>query len=350
MWHVLISYQINGSRLPFSCVCRNPALNYKQLTNFTGQDIPHVHFIFEQFLKIMKSISTVLFLSVVVFVVSSANTCKEEKPAEAADDARTTSLLWEISGNGLSAPSYLYGTMHLIDKKDFYVRPFIDSMLIQSEQVAFEIKLDDMAALMKMQALMILPEGKTLESMMPAEDYEKLKKYLSDSLNTNIDLIKDQKPLYIMQLLAEKMIKGETESFEIHFFMLCMQHQKPISGLETVEEQMGIFDAIPYDEQMKWLMMEVNDPGLYDSVFTDMVQAYKKEDIEQLAALMKESSPELMLYEDIFLTNRNKNWIPKIEELIKTKTTFIAVGAGHLPGENGVIELLRKKGYTVKPV
>lgn len=298
----------------------------------------------------MKSISTVLLLSVVVFVVSSANTCKDENPGETADEARTTSLLWEISGNGLSTPSFLYGTMHLIDKKDFYIRPFIDSMLMQSEQVAFELKLDDMTALMKLQALMIMPEGKTLQSMMLPDEYEKLKKYLQDSLNTNIDLIQDQKPLYLMQLMAEEMIKGETESFELYFFMKCMQNQKPISGLETVEEQMGVFDSVPYEEQLKWLMMEVNDPGLYDSIFVEMVEAYKKEDIEKLAKLMKESSPEFMMYEDIFLTNRNKNWIPKIEELIKTKTTFIAVGAGHLPGENGVIELLRKKGYTVKPV
>jgi hypothetical protein len=57
-----------------------------------------------------------------------------------------------------------------------------------------------------------------------------------------------------------------------------------------------------------------------------------------------------MAYEDIFLTNRNKNWIPKIEEMIRSKKTFIAIGAGHLPGEEGVIDLLRKKGFIVKPI
>ncbi|MFN0275570.1 MAG: TraB/GumN family protein [Chitinophagales bacterium] len=295
----------------------------------------------------MKQFIFSFIAGIIFFLVCSSNTCGEKTTTS---QERTSSLLWEISGNGLANPSYLYGTIHLIDKKDFIIRPFIDSVMLQTEQVAFEIKLDDMTGLMKLQALMLLPEGKTLQGMMKPEDYEKLKIYLQDSLNTSIESINNQKPMVIMQMMAEKMIKGEKESFELHFLMQCIQNQKTILGLETVEQQMGFFDLVPYNEQISWLMEEVNDPGKFDKIFEEMVGAYKTENLEAMAKLMKESSPELMKYEDVFLADRNISWIPKIEEMIKSKTTFIAVGAGHLPGENGVIELLRKKGYVVKPV
>ncbi|MBC8046180.1 MAG: TraB/GumN family protein [Fimbriimonadaceae bacterium] len=301
--------------------------------------------------SLSKSRSIHLVLAICGTFLFQSNTCNDGETAGSNTvEKRSTSLLWEISGNGLENPSYLYGTIHMIDKKDFYVRPLIDSMLSRAEQVAFEIKLDDLAALMKIQTMLDLPEGKTIQGMMNEADYEKLKKYFADSLSVDLDMLNNQKPFILIQKISENYIKGERESFELYFLMQCMKKQKPIIGLETVEEQVGIFDIIPYEEQITWLTDWSDSSAKYDQVFADMITAYKMEDIQALATLMKESSPELMKYDDLFINDRNKNWIPKIEAMIKDKPTFIAVGAGHLPGESGVIELLRKKGYTVKAI
>jgi uncharacterized protein len=303
-----------------------------------------------QFLINHKTTTVCVFFAIFSLLLLKANACDNNYEPNNAGEKKTTSLLWEISGNGLSKPSYLYGTIHLIDKKDFYVRPLIDSMLVNAGQVVFEIKLDDMAALMSIQSMMNLPEGKTIKGMMNATDYAALKKYFSDSLHTDIETMNDQKPFALIQKVTESYIKGDQESFELHFLMECMNHQKTILGLETVADQMAVFDTIPYEEQIGWLVEWADSSSKYDDIFDRLITFYKEENLDSIAKCMNESSPELMKYADEFIYDRNRKWIPEIKEMIKDKTTFIAVGAGHLPGENGVIALLRKEGYTVKPI
>ncbi|MBC8172514.1 MAG: TraB/GumN family protein, partial [Chitinophagales bacterium] len=252
--------------------------------------------------------------------------------------------------NGLTKPSYLFGTVHLIDKKDFHVRPFIDSVFDSAEQVVFEIKLDDTAAFTHIQQKMFLPAGITLAGLMEPETYGALKTYFADSLHMDISLFNTMKPFVLIQAVTERSVRGEAQSYELYFLEKCMALNKPLLGLETIDEQLSVFDSIPFAEQIKWLVQWTNSSAQYDSTFQDLIQAYKKEDMNAIAKYMQESAPEFMQYEDLFVYDRNKRWIPQIEELIKTKSTFIAVGAGHLPGEEGLIELLRKKKYTVKPV
>lgn len=290
-----------------------------------------------------------LLFSLLSIFLLRASACSPQQDNSSGAD-KTTSLLWEITGNGLSKPSYLYGTIHLIDKKDFYVRPLIDSMLLHADQVAFEIKLDDMAALMSLQGMMALPEGQTIKGMTSPEDYEKLRKYFADSLETDLADMDKQKPFALIQKVTENFIKGEQESFELHFLMECIQHKKTILGLETVADQMAIFDSIPYAEQIGWLLESIDSSTAYNDIFSDLVRFYKEEDLDSIAKCMNESSPELMAYADEFIYSRNRKWIPVMADMMKDKTTFIAVGAGHLPGDEGVIALLRKAGYTVKPI
>ena len=118
--------------------------------------------------------------------------------------------------------------------------------------------------------------------------------------------------------------------------------------LETLEYQMSIFEKISIEEQIEMFSSEKMDKDILEK-YMKLIEAYKNQDIEKLQ-LMFEEDKSLVEYEDDFLTKRNNNWIPKIEELLKKQSTFIAVGAGHLSGKNGLISLLKKKGYSVKPV
>jgi uncharacterized protein YbaP (TraB family) len=125
--------------------------------------------------------------------------------------------------------------------------------------------------------------------------------------------------------------------------------QIPVSGLETVEYQMSIFDKIPPKEMAEFIMETVRNPEEGEKTFQKMVQYYHKQDLENLAKLILESD-ELGSSAEELLDKRNLNWIPKMDALMSSKSCFFAVGAGHLGGPNGVIELLRKKGYEVTPV
>ncbi len=120
-------------------------------------------------------------------------------------------------------------------------------------------------------------------------------------------------------------------------------------GLETVEFQIGLFDQIPYKVQAEMLLESINSGDEEDSVFKELIAKYKDQDVEALYEMMQddESTAE---FEDILLVKRNKNWIPQISNEMTRQRTFFAVGAGHLGGPNGVINLLRKEGYQVKAV
>ena len=141
-----------------------------------------------------------------------------------------------------------------------------------------------------------------------------------------------------------------SKSYEMELVEKAKKREMEIEGLETAEYQISMFDSIPYTEQAEMLMQAVNGEGdLGNDMMAEMVELYTQQDLEGLYKMIS-GSEDLGDYEDLLLVTRNKNWIPKIQKFSKEEVAFIAVGAGHLPGENGVINLLKKEGYTVKPL
>jgi len=260
------------------------------------------------------------------------------------------SLLWEISGNGLSQPSYIYGTIHQIAKSDFVVRKEIDSVFDLCKQVAFEIKLDDTTLLSTYRNWIYLPEGKTLRDYCTEEEYSILKNYLSDHGQTDIESIKYQKPFVLAQMQTSDYVTGETASYELYFFDRLTQNNIPLFGLETMQNELDVFDSMPYDHQIDMVLGAIDSTRNMQVLWTDLITAYKKEDLDALYGILLVASPELMAYENLFISGRNANWIPVVENLIMENTTFIAVGAAHLPGAKGILQLLENKGYSLKPI
>ena len=117
--------------------------------------------------------------------------------------------------------------------------------------------------------------------------------------------------------------------------------------------QLSIFDSIPYKLQAKQLLSYVDNAGKQeqeDKDFKDLTIAYKNQDLNRLEALTKKDDIGIEGFTDLLLYKRNENWVKKLETLLSENALLVAVGAGHLPGERGVINLLKKAGYTVEPV
>jgi hypothetical protein len=118
--------------------------------------------------------------------------------------------------------------------------------------------------------------------------------------------------------------------------------------------QMSIFDSIPYKTQaellVKYIKSESKDGSNETKEYEELVNAYKSQDLGKLEELTRRSDMGIANFEEVLLYNRNRNWVKKLSTLLKEGSFTIAVGAGHLPGENGVISLLRKAGFTVTPV
>ena len=263
------------------------------------------------------------------------------------------SLFWEINGDSLAQPSYLFGTIHMIPKDSFFMPEGVKEKLESTKRLVLEIPLDmnPMTMIAAAQG-MIMPEGKSLQSLYTEEEYTHITSFLNDSMNFPLPpfLIERVKPLFISQIIATNYCDGTNqESYELYFKEIYDHADKPISGLETAAQQMEYLNEMSLEDQAQSLLMAIENPEEACKQSGELVTIYRKQDLNKLLEMMGESE-EVNDALDKLLDERNKNWIPKIEEMIAKESIFIAVGAGHLPGKNGVIELLRRQGYSVTPL
>ncbi len=262
----------------------------------------------------------------------------------------TTSLLWKVSGNGLEQPSYLFGTIHLICSKDFRTSDSLLSKLTESQQLILELDMDDPTMMLIMQQNMFMKNGQKIQELLNEKEVRVIDNYFKDSLGMNIAIFANAKPFILMSLMYSKLLGCTPESYELFLTQRAEQQKKEILGLETVSEQMAIFDSIPYQLQAKMLLDIIRDAPKAQVEFRKMVELYQKQDVEGLLKMTDSSQFDFSAYESILLNDRNKRWIAKIERYIKLKPSFIAVGAAHLGGERGILSLLRKQGYTIDAI
>jgi len=278
-----------------------------------------------------------------------------QNPDKALDPQLENTLLWEVKHPDYKKSSYLYGTIHIMPKKDFSLSEKILKRVKKSDRLVLEMKLDLMTSFVVM-AGMQLERGKTLEDFMTKQDYKELSDYVADEMGSSMALFKSMKPFMLSQQVGMGgcIDMRSITSYETEFMALFDEDDRPISGLETAKEQLSFIDAIPMDKQIEGLMDAIRtDEQEADEMCKEllqMIQVYKKENLNELLAMTR-SSEELGDQLATFLDNRNEDWIAKIGTLMEDKERlFIAVGAAHLPGEKGVINLLRKAGYTVNPI
>lgn len=260
------------------------------------------------------------------------------------------SLLWKISGNGLNKPSYLFGTIHLTC--DTSLDENILNALEATEQLYLELDMDDKSIQMKLMKLMMMKDGAKLSTLLSPEDFKILDEFMKKNLNMSAKLFDSFKPFMISSMLFPKMLDCKSKSVESELMKITKEQNEEIFGLEIAEDQMKVFDEISYQDQAEELLKTVKDNLEKDKKeFNEMMAIYQNKDIEGMLKMMNDSDNKITSEnQDILLNDRNKNWIPIMVKTMKDKPTFFGVGAAHLAGENGVIKLLRKKGYKVEAV
>lgn len=261
------------------------------------------------------------------------------------------SLLYEISGNGLAQPSYIYGTIHLICKNDFIMTEATKQKFGTSQQVYLELDMDDPSMITEMQKNMMMTDGSTLKTLMSETDYQKVATFFKDTLKTNIGMMAKMKPFVLAAFALPKMLSCPTQSYEESFMKMASEQHKEILGLETVKDQFDALDKMGMKEQADLMLVQmVQHWNENKTEFGTMIGHYKSQDVNLMMEDMTNSKMSNKSFEKDLLETRNSNWVPKILKVAFEKSTFFAVGAGHLGGEKGVITLLRKQGFTVKAV
>lgn len=257
------------------------------------------------------------------------------------------SVLWEVTGNGLSQPSYITGTCHIMCSKDFEIKPKVVKALEKADRFVTEINYTDPKEMAAMQGM--FQTDKKLSDQLTAEDAKELDKILAD-YGTNLKNMDNSSSQALYALISMKAVpcpQTEIKSYEIELLQTALKNKKSIDGLEKVEDQLTSINKA-YD--LKEVIKQLKNGREYEALLKGMIDAFKKEDVQSVYSLFKNDKFMSDKQEKAMLTDRNKNWVKKMPAMMQKGTNLFAVGGAHLMGDNGIIKLLRAKGYTVKPV
>ena len=266
-----------------------------------------------------------------------------------AQSPKEKTLLWKISGKGIQHPSYIFGTFHLLCADDFKIPDTLRSVIHQSKQIYFEIKMDDPEMTKKMMQTVQMKDGHHLKDFISMNDYDSVSSIFQNKTQIPLQFVANYKPVILVSLLYPSMLGCSPVAFEKEIEKMAAKDSLPFYGLETVEFQMSIFDTIPYNEQAKMLIKSVLNFDDSKKELSKMINTYQKKDISAMQASIG-SDKDFGKYETILLNKRNENWVPLISKAVREKPTLFAIGAGHLGGSNGVLNLLRKNGFIISPV
>ena len=294
------------------------------------------------------------FILLLLTNISKIDLLGQVAGGELPGNADQNTLLWEISGNGLKQPSYFLGTMHILCPEDAYLSASVIKVIDRVKEIYFEIDLDNMAIMLMAMRYMAMRNDTLLSDLLPEDDYKELEAYFSGKLPLPFGVLKRVKPMLLASMLSEQMLPCKAGSgTEMLIVEEAEKRKIATKGLETPEYQFGLFDSIPYAYQAQELLKAVREEegGKQDTGTTaKMLAAYQRQDLDELEKLTISEEAGLSGYLDLLVYNRNLNWVKQFDEIAPNGSFLFAVGAGHLPGDKGVLKLLESKGYTIKPL
>lgn len=260
---------------------------------------------------------------------------------------KTTSLLWQIVHPEMSAPSFLFGTMHVRDARAFSAFETAKIALETCEVFAAEFNLDEIDESV-LADVARLPDGKRMVDFLTPSIWKKTEKLLAKFDLPGPDFWENRHPMLLLSAISEAFLKTESPvSLDDALFEHAKWVGKTLTGLETFDEQMAIFRKIPLEEQFKNLASTAKNWGRFQKSLSRTVEFYERGDLRQLYKSAKRSSRGLR---SLLIYERNELMAARFAELAAKKPTFAAAGAGHLGGQKGLLRLLKLAGFEVKPV
>ncbi len=293
-----------------------------------------------------------IFLPLVLVIALAS--CSTSKPSVSTPQA---SLLWEVTGNDVRDTSYLFGTFHAFKSGFVDTMQPVMSRLVKSTAVVGEIELTDPSVMLGVAVSMRSPTP--LKKLLSESDYRKVDSIFKWATGYGVGMFNTMKPMAAQAQLVKSMFDKiyptnshpDEAIIDMYFQHQAQQDQKPIFGLETVQEQVKLlFDDITIERQAEMLMDAVRDFDSSKIVLTQLADCYVNSDMDCLEHIGNESEGFSKEEMDALLKTRNANWMGKLPQIMRDHRAFVAVGALHLPGEHGLVKLLRDAGYTVNPV
>lgn len=263
------------------------------------------------------------------------------------------SILWEISGNGLEKPSYLLGTLKFIGEREFIFPKEFKEKMDQCKIFAIEDQVDHKAQ-MELNKALHFPKGKSLATELTPEDYAKVVAFMEKEFRMpKAKFEKDLGKLIPLALSINmtRMALGEKVRYYDIELLLTAKHEKlKTYSLEPIKREAQAIQQFPMEEQKQALMESILNFEAQKNEYVQMEAAFDANDLDGVFALTLHPTEDHPDFVKSFYTDRNLEWMPKIEKMMHDKPAFIAVGITHLEGDQGLLALLQAKGYTMTPV
>ena len=271
--------------------------------------------------------------------------------------AQENSLLWEIEHNETKQKSYIFGTIHFIPESYFNISDSLMYCINAAEEVYLEIKLGPINNLLEISDLLnelIMPNETLLSQLLTEEEFEQVRSRMEE-MNIPLFFYNKIQPMFLATYINisensdnKKETVQKTVSYDMEINNIAHAKEKPINGLESIEFQLKLLNCIPLKEQAKYLVSEISNENRQNKPL-NLFEVYERQDLASLKELIADPNLPEHFYE-LMLDKRNKNWVEQIKEIGKTKTCLYAVGAAHLIGENGILELLNEDGFSIRPM
>ncbi|MGV3509933.1 MAG: TraB/GumN family protein [Sphingobacteriaceae bacterium] len=261
-------------------------------------------------------------------------------------------LLWEVSGKGLKAPSYLFGTYHLIGKNFLDTLPEVVKQLAKAETVVGEVIIEDEAAMAQKLMPMMMLQGNSLDKILTTKEYAETDSFVKAKTGMTLTMLNGLKPsavqIMLIAYIAPKNVTPQNPPIDKYFQTEAIKANKQVIGLETLAEQGTILFDSPLERQKALLLKTVRESDRMIEESNELFEQYKRQDLEAIEKAFfqnEDYTPEEM---NTLLAKRNKTWMTKIPALMSDGPVFFAIGAGHLVGDEGLIALLKEEGYTLR--
>jgi uncharacterized protein YbaP (TraB family) len=266
-------------------------------------------------------------------------------------------LLWKVSGNGLQKPSYLFGTHHIADQTICDGIKGFNDAYNSIEQLYGEVdteKMNSMATQLKMLTHMKMPKGQTLSSLYTEDQLKVVDEFVTSVLGVGVKSFDAYKPVMVSSSLqvfiAMKVYPdfNAEKAIDSHMQAMAKKDKKEVGGLETIEFQINMLYDEPLEKQAADLLEMAEKSKEAEEDIIRLTELYRQQELAKMWDLMLEDTEPDEL--ETLIYGRNRNWVEQMKNIMPAAPAMFVVGAGHLPGDQGLIKLLEKEGYTLEPV
>jgi len=256
-------------------------------------------------------------------------------------------LLWKIQSPHKEGSSYVFGTMHVQDKRVFSFLPTLENLILECDAIANEFNLDELQNAPPGYNQLLLPEGQTIQDLISPKNCKRLKSILKKEMNLDLRIVERNSPFTIINILAQLSLKSEMpQSLDATLWQFAKMNDMESFGLETLENQMAIVQNMPMSYQLKNLNNSIKNFSKSQKDTDKVMKLYVEQDIFKLYKATRRNLREMR---KILLFNRNELMAQRIAELSAEKNVFFAIGAAHLAGKKGVLRLIKKAGLKINP-